>query len=316
MTTAPTSITSLVTKIQCESGIAPVDSTVPWLIDMLMTGAQFPGFWSGEIIAPARGDCPEWTLIQRFRTEADTKAWENSDQCLSRIKAFPVDASNGPAKISRDLILENEQGSVATAIVTDVRPGMEAAYAKWEVKIQNAQARFPGYRGSYLQLPSDPENHHWTTLLRFDSAESLDRWFVSEERARLLPEAEKFVKSTGYKRLSSSFSGWVEEDASGESPANWKIALLVLLGLFPVVILDINFLSPHFSGMVPALAHMISMVLSVTWVTYGAMPLFNRTFRWWLLPSKEDYVRQSALGLLIVVCLLSLEVLALYHLPF
>ncbi len=44
--------------------------------------------------------------------------------------------------------------------------------------------------------------------------------------------------------MASSFPGWMPVDEDGGSPANWKAAALVVLGLYPIVCLQIKFLSP------------------------------------------------------------------------
>jgi uncharacterized protein len=46
-------------------------------------------------------------------------------------------------------------------------------------------------------------------------------------------------------RLATSFPGWVPiNPMTGKGPPNWKTALLVILGLFPIVMLEMRFLSP------------------------------------------------------------------------
>jgi heme-degrading monooxygenase HmoA len=69
-------------------------------------------------------------------------------------------------------------GGVVEVIVTKVKPGKEEAYRQWETKIQQAQSKFPGYQGSYVQPPIAGELG-WTTLMRFKSTEQLDTWLKS-----------------------------------------------------------------------------------------------------------------------------------------
>ena len=42
---------------------------------------------------------------------------------------------------------------VTMVMVTDIKPGMEAAYRAWADRIQKLQATFPGYVGSFVQPP-------------------------------------------------------------------------------------------------------------------------------------------------------------------
>ena len=124
-------------------------------------------------------------------------------------------------------------GGVVEVIITQVKPGKEAAYREWETKIQQAQSKFPGYRGSYVQPPVAGELG-WTTLMRFDTTEQLDRWLKSPERAALVKEAESLVDYAHLQQMGTSFPGWFPTDPkTGKGPPNWKAAMLVLLGLFP-----------------------------------------------------------------------------------
>ena len=128
-------------------------------------------------------------------------------------------------------------------IITQVKPGKEAAYREWETKIQQAQSKFPGYRGAYVQPPVAGELG-WTTLMRFDTAKQLDTWLKSPERAALVKEAESLVDYAHLQRMGTSFPGWFPTDPkTGKGPPNWKAAMLVLLGLFPIVMLETRFLT-------------------------------------------------------------------------
>ena len=82
---------------------------------------------------------------------------------------------------------------------------------------------------------------HWTSILRYDSAEHLEAWMNAPERKALLSETREFIESEELMRLATAFPGWVPIDPlTGEGPPNWKTAMLVLLGLFPIVMLREN----------------------------------------------------------------------------
>ena len=56
-------------------------------------------------------------------------------------------------------------GGVVEVIITQVKTGKEAAYREWETKIQQAQSKFAGYRGSYVQ----PAGHRRIGLDNIDA---------------------------------------------------------------------------------------------------------------------------------------------------
>ena len=134
---------------------------------------------------------------------------------------------------------------VTMVMVTDIKPGKEAAYRAWADRIQKLQATFPGYVGSFVQPPQQNETG-WTTVLRFDSTANLEGWIKSDVRAAMVKESEPLVQGFHAQRVDTSFPGWIPNDpVTGKPPNRWKTAALILLTLFPVVMLELKFLNPH-----------------------------------------------------------------------
>ena len=73
---------------------------------------------------------------------------------------------------------------------------------------------------------------------------------AAPERAELLKEAKAFIESEELMRLATSFPGWVPiNPVTGKGPPDWKTALLVLLGLYPIVVIELRFLNPILRGL-------------------------------------------------------------------
>ena len=209
-----------------------------------------------------------------------------------------------------------DDAAVTEVILSKIKPGMDEAYRAWAVRIQAAQARYPGYCGTYLQPPTASDGK-WTTLLRYDTVEHLENWMAAPERDALLAESKEFIESEELTRLATSFPGWVPVDpATGKGPPDWKTALLVLLGLFPCVMLELRFLSPQLTelGLHASLATFIGNAGSVAFTTFVTMPPFVRWFGWWLFPADASTPRVTAKGVGILAVLFALEVFALRHL--
>ena len=118
-------------------------------------------------------------------------------------------------------------------------------------------------------------------------------------------------------RLATAFPGWVPIDPmTGKGPPNWKTAMLVLLGLFPVVMLELKFLSPKLSllGIHASLATFIGNSLSVALTSFFTMPWCVRWFSWWLFPEKGLEKRLTTKGLAILGFLYAVEIIALWRL--
>lgn len=303
-------VTALTTRVDA-SAVQDLGEFSGHIVQLMMTGAKFPGFWSGEIIPPGMAHDAEWKLIQRFSSPAEATAWQDSAD-RRKIIATLAAGTNGSTPRVSDEVVSNGDAEVATAIVTDVKPGMEEQYFAWEESIQKEQAKFPGYRGVYLQPPVQGREGQWSTLLRFATPAQLETWFASPKRNELLGEAKKFVTATHFKHVNSSFPGWFPVDeTTGQPPPNWKTALLIVLGLFPVVMLEMKFLSPLLASLSLSLATFISLVGSVVATTWITTPLFIKWFSWWLFPKADAPKHTSWLGSGILCGLFALEVFVL-----
>jgi antibiotic biosynthesis monooxygenase (ABM) superfamily enzyme len=149
--------------------------------------------------------------------------------------------------------------------------------------------------------------------MRFDTAKQLDTWLKSPERAALVKEAESLVDYAHLQRMGTSFPGWFPTDPkTGKGPPNWKAAMLVLLGLFPIVMLETRFLKLPVN---PSLGMFIGNVISVALTTYLTMPLFIKTLGWWLFPKSDaSKVAVNAAGTALVFLLYAISVAALWQL--
>jgi antibiotic biosynthesis monooxygenase (ABM) superfamily enzyme len=283
-----------------------------WQARALTHAAGFEGFLNSEITPSGQGLA--WNVLLRFADSARLEAWRNSETWHRLLEdAAPLLAEKSSIEIE---VKEGEGGSgVVEVIITQVKPGKEAAYREWETRIQQAQSKFPGYRGSYVQPPVSGELG-WTTLMRFDTAKQLDTWLKSPERAALVKEAESLVDYAHLQRMGTSFPGWFPTDpTTGKGPPNWKAAMLVLLGLFPIVMLEARFLSPQLAGVNSSLGMFIGNVISVALTTYLTMPLFIKTLGWWLFPKSDaSKVAVNAAGTALIFLLYAIEVAALWHL--
>ena len=132
----------------------------------------------------------------------------------------------------------------------------------------------------------------------------------------MLEEAQPLIDYAHLQRVDSSFPGWFPTDpATGKGPPNWKAAMLVLLGLFPIVMLEARFLSPLLAALNSSLSMFMGNVISVALTTWLTMPLFIKAFGWWLFPrAKGSPLGVDLAGTAVIVALFAIEVTALWHL--
>jgi uncharacterized protein len=303
----------LITKVKSPPEVDMRDFT-DWLIEVLMTGGTFPGFWSAELVPPPQFTDEIWTIIQKFRTVDQANAWKQSET-LQKLMAWNVGPEGTKAAIVHQEISTDSaaSGIVATAIVTNIVPKAAEFFRKWELKIQKAQARFPGYRGTYWQPPVLEKSSQYTTLLRFDTPASLEHWMASDERKRLLTEATDYVASTKFSSLTSAFPGWFPANPkTGEQPPNWETSMLVLAALFPIIMLCIRFIGPLFATVNFVLFNFFSTVCNMIIVTWLCMPILIKVFTWWLFPNPDSKMAVNLSGISILLAVYGLEIFLLW----
>jgi antibiotic biosynthesis monooxygenase (ABM) superfamily enzyme len=280
-----------------------------WQARALTHAAGFEGFLNSEITPSGQGLA--WNVLLRFADSTRLEAWRKSETWQRLLEdAAPLLAEKSSIEVE---VKETESGGgVVEVIVTKVKAGQENAYREWEIKTQQAQSKFPGYRGSYVQPPVSGELG-WTTLMRFDTVEQLEAWLKSPERAALLREAEPLVEYAHLQRMGTSFPGWFPTDPkTGKGPPNWKAGMLVLLGLFPIVMFETRFLKLPVN---PSLGMFIGNSISVAMTTYLTMPLFIKMLPWWLFPKSDaSKLAVNAAGAALVFLLYAISVAALWHL--
>jgi antibiotic biosynthesis monooxygenase (ABM) superfamily enzyme len=279
---------------------------------------KFPGFISSDVMPPSQPESNEWTIVLNFRSQDDLAAWQRSGERAKIVgEAIPLLEGGSLGEVAKpDQGGEPPGTNVTEVIFSKIRPGMDDTYREWAVRIQGAQAKYPGYRGMYLQPPAEKEGL-WTTIMRFDTAEHLEAWMEAPERQELLTESKAFIDHEHLMRLATSFPGWVPiNPMTGKGPPNWKTAILVVLGLFPIVMLEMRFLSPILAslGLHASLATFIANIISVSGTTFLTMPLFIRWFGWWLFTEKKTPPWITPAGVGVLAALFAVEVGALWYL--
>ncbi|MBP6351630.1 MAG: hypothetical protein KA392_18910 [Candidatus Obscuribacter sp.] len=288
-----------------------------WLTDFAYSALSLKGFFSAEIIAPEiaedKNAYPVWTVIHRFDSEATCSAWLDSKDRKAQLDRLEAEFNEQVKELTASASLF-ERGSSIVAIETYVAPGKEESYCQWKRKLEAAQSVFPGYRGSYLQAPVPGRANYWSSIVRFAGAEDLEYWLQSPQRLALVEENKVFGAATRIQVIGSTFPGW-EPTISGKpaTPA-WKTAGLVILGLYPLLVIQRHYLLPLLSGLNPALTVAITTILSVGLISFVCMPYLVRQFTWWLMPAAAEEAQLAQIerkGTMLLVGLFLLEVIIL-----
>ena len=270
--------------------------------------AAYPGFVSLEILSPVLPEQPKWVLVQRFHSSQDLASWQQSEvqhDFMRKLEKYLVNTDKIEETISTSAGI---QGGITEVFITQVAPENEKAFREWIAKIHCAEAKFPGFRGAYVQSPS-PGSINWITLLQFDTLEHLDCWLNSPEREKVLSEAQGLISAMESHRMISPYAGWFASIAqTGVLPPVWKQTMLVLLVLFPIVVLELRYLTFLTGGLNPSLGTFIGNAISVALISWPMMPIVLSFLGWWLIPKPAHSRRDTIIGLFLILTLYLIEI--------
>jgi len=279
---------------------------------------HFPGFIEQRLLPPAPPLQVDWVILQRFASLADAKRWLGAPERQNRI------AGAAPMLVGRDdvHIVEDESSGIKPApvsaiISTRVKPGREAEYRAWEQKIAAAQSKAPGLQGYRFEPPVPGVQEDFVAILRFDTEANLKAWLDSPVRRALVEEAAPLTEEFHSRIASSGFEQWFRDgDAAGAPLSAWKMNMLVLLMLYPIVMLFGFFVgTPVFDRMfrLPfAVSLFLGNVVSVV-LTGFLVPWIAGYFRWWLQPAPGRELRAGLQGAALITALYVAMVLAFLH---
>ena len=176
---------------------------------------------------------------------------------------------------------------VTVLVERRVAPGREEDFERWMAGLLRAAADFDGYLGGGVLRPN-VSGGPWHAVYRFTSRTDLDRWEASPHRARLLEDADGLMAETAVRRL-SGLEPWFELPGhsparTAASPRRWKMALVAMLGVFPLALLINGLLLPHVTSW-PLVARVLlfTSVLTPT-MTWVVMPRLTWLLRDYLYP--------------------------------
>ena len=265
-----------------------------WYSRIVALAKEFAGLVEVQLIEPVSGVQNQWTLILTFDSISRLRALLNDGRY--RVIAADAETATG-AVLDQQVVRDVQQVTVPVTVVVSqlLKPGVEAAYEKWQLKVDEAARKFPGFLGTELLKPVAGVQDEWVVIFRFDSSRHLDDWFASDVYVELKKEAEAFYKSVQVRRIGRGFEDWFA-NAAGDTVTlvpQWKMAMVVLLTLFPTDLLLSMFVTPLMGFLPLPLAVFISNIISVTFLTWVVMPVVTRALHRWL---EAEQIRHTVLG--------------------
>jgi antibiotic biosynthesis monooxygenase (ABM) superfamily enzyme len=167
-----------------------------------------------------------------------------------------------------------------------IKPGHEALYEQVLEGIFAAASAFPGHLGVEVFRPRTPADEY-RTIYRFDSAEHLQAWLDSDERAAWLERAEPHVIGPMRTSFVTGLETWftLPDQPGATPPPPYKMALLTWITIFPLITVIVAVTGPLLAGLPLAVRLAITTGLTVPLMTWVVMPRVTWLVRRWLYPA-------------------------------
>jgi antibiotic biosynthesis monooxygenase (ABM) superfamily enzyme len=198
--------------------------------------------------------------------------------------AAPNKCASPPAS-DRDIGLEIvPPDSRATAIVVQRVPEEKIPqFLEWQRGATAAAQSFPGYERTEIFPPGAGGRNEWVALLHFTSKPALDAWLASPLRKERIDRLRRELGDFELRQF-QGLGDWFRSADDRGGPPGWKMALVVVFGLYPTVMLLAIALAPVLAPLPFAVRMLLSNVLSVCILQWGVMPILSRCLGRWLSP--------------------------------
>ena len=193
----------------------------------------------------------------------------------------------------------------------------DTAFNRWYGAVTQLAEQQPGFlrmdRCPPLECIDNVTKYY--SIIHFDTPQHLDHWLTSKAQADLLESGKYTFVDHKFKSFTTGLEGWFSRQVSAPTlgPSRWKQVLSVVLGLYPLVMLQallfpaIGFLA----SWPPSAAMLVNNLITAAILTYGVMPQVSRLFGFWLYPAHRDAPRQinllgtavllSAMGMMVIL---------------
>lgn len=180
---------------------------------------------------------------------------------------------------------------VTTMFARRVRAGMEEAYEQWMRGITAEACNFPGYLGTTVLRPRGEEQPQYIVIINFGSGGELESWMHSEARAAWLKRAEPLTVDDEEAQTITGLERWftLPSRAVSQPPPRYKMAVLTVVGLFPLLVLLQLVLTPVVEPLPHWLRLLVSVLVAVPLMTYAVMPVVTWAFFRWLYPGSRSW---------------------------
>jgi hypothetical protein len=207
-----------------------------------------------------------------------------------------------------------------SSLVTEhiVPKGKDFAFKSWHTTFTAMAQRHPGFLRADLCPPlrCKDEVVKWYSIIHFDSPNHLEQWMKSSDRQHHLELSHRILQSYRFKSFTTGLEGWFSQRSGTErwglGPPAWKQILSVVLGLYPIVMLQSALFNKLglMASWSPALTMLINNLVTSTLLTLVVMPRIAKWMQFWLKPPyHQSSWKVDGLGAAIAIGLFGLMVI-------
>ncbi|PZV16518.1 MAG: hypothetical protein DCF20_08400 [Pseudanabaena sp.] len=208
-----------------------------------------------------------------------------------------------------------------SSLVTEhiVLKGRDFAFKRWHHNLVETSKQYEGFLRCDLCPPlrcKDPVVK-WYSIFHFDSPEHLNQWMESSDRKQLLASGQEIFSAYRFKSFTTGLEGWFSalsgnSEYKGLGPPRWKQILVVVLGLYPVVMMQAIAFS--ILGIMQSWSLASSMIvnnlITSSLLSLYVMPFVSKRLSFWLKPAyRKVALRTNLIGAALVAVSLILMVI-------
>jgi len=184
---------------------------------------------------------------------------------------------------------ENPAGAepVTEIFTRIIKPDRIQDFETWLKDINQAIKQFEGYLGMDVIRPGNRIHPEYVVILRFAGYDQLKQWEESPVRREWVEKSADMTVGEVTIQRRQGADIWFTSPEQGSAvprPAWYKMTVLTIAGIYPVLVIISNLLAPLLSGLHPLLSSFINVTFIAPIVTHAVMPLLTRTFHSWLYP--------------------------------
>lgn len=221
---------------------------------------------------------------------------------------------------------KNRENAFYSSVVIEyiVPQGRSWAFRRWYTRLIRTAKRSEGFIRDDRHRPLRCEDGalKWYTVIHFDQPEHLDQWLSSEQRESVLQAGKGIFAAYKFKSFATGLEGWFSPQSGEElgslGPSPWKQILSVVLGLYPIIMIQ-EYVFGHlgiFEAWSPASAMLANNLVTTCLLTLVGIPLIIRLLGFWLKPAYQSAsTKVDVVGTILNIVAMGLMVFVFDRLP-